>query len=265
MNWTAVASLLAALAATAGVVFTGLSLQATRAQNAVIEQGRLTDRYGKAVDQLDRTGPEHLQSRLGAIYALERLSRDHPRDQSTIIEVLSAFIRTTTPQPVPASSTGTSPTTTTCPDQAVTPDVQAALTVLSRRNPTHDQITRIDLHNTCLANADLGNAHLHGANLGNAHLSRANLSGTNLGNANLGGANLGTANLLAADLRSAYLGGADLRSANLFGANLGNARLNGAQLHGADLSGVNLYGAIRDEQTVVTDVVTDTGTTGVWW
>jgi hypothetical protein len=54
----------AALAASAGVYFTGQSLGAARAQNEVAEQAQLTGRFTQAVDQLDRSGPEHLQARL---------------------------------------------------------------------------------------------------------------------------------------------------------------------------------------------------------
>lgn len=254
VNWTAVASLLAALAAVAGVVFTGVSLQTTRAQTALTEQGQVTDRYGKAVDQLDRTGPEHLQGRLGAIYALERLARDSPRDQPTIIEVLSAFIRTTTPQATQAEQDHAS----TCPQQAIAPDIQAALTVLGRRDTTHDQTARIDLHSTCLPKADLDdaslaranmiNVNLNDADLNGAHLASADLTSAHLGSSSLGGADLTRAGLHGADLRgadltSAHLVGADLTSADLTGANLGGAFLRGVFLGGAHLVGADLTGA----------------------
>jgi hypothetical protein len=64
-NWTAIASLIAALAAASGVYYTGRSLDASRAQNETAKQSSLTDRFTKAVDQLDRAGQEHQQARLG--------------------------------------------------------------------------------------------------------------------------------------------------------------------------------------------------------
>lgn len=87
-----IGTLVTALTAIAALVFTGLSLNATL-------QGQYTDRYTKAIEQLGHQGPEGLQVRLGGVYALERLARDSPRDQPTIIEVLSAFIRGGRPLP----------------------------------------------------------------------------------------------------------------------------------------------------------------------
>jgi hypothetical protein len=58
----------------------------------ITEQGHITDRYAKAIEQL---GSETIDVRLGGIYALERIAHDSPRDQdqATIVEVLSAFVR----------------------------------------------------------------------------------------------------------------------------------------------------------------------------
>jgi hypothetical protein len=62
-------------------VFTGLSLNAAHHQNEVAAQAQYTDRYIKAVEQVGQQGPDKLQVRLGGIYAIERLTRDSPRDQ----------------------------------------------------------------------------------------------------------------------------------------------------------------------------------------
>lgn len=75
--------------------------------------GHVTDRYSKAIEQL---GSDKIEIRLGGIYALERLMRDSPNDQPTIIEVLAAYVRQTTslsqPPAVPAVI-GESPDTAT--------------------------------------------------------------------------------------------------------------------------------------------------------
>ena len=187
-NRTAVASLLAAPAAAAGAVFTGLSLQATRAQNTVAEQGRFTDRFTKAVDQLDRSGPEHLQARSGAVYALDRLARDSSRDHPTTVEILSASIRTTGGRPTPTG--GKFVRAGLCPGRSVAPDVQATLTVLGRRDTTRE-----DLDNATLTDTDLLGAHLTCASLDNANLSNADLTQADLTDAKLTGADLTGADL----------------------------------------------------------------------
>lgn len=144
-DWSKLTSFVTAFTALAALVFTAMSLTATRDQINVAEQGQITDRYTKAVDQIGIQGVEHLETRLGGIYALERLARDSPRDQSTIIEVLSAFARGNAPvsagRPVPAVpalrlSFPAFPDADSiaCLHRPVTLDVQAALTVLGRRD-----------------------------------------------------------------------------------------------------------------------------------
>jgi len=204
VNWSVLTAVITAGAAVAAVFYTGRSLDATRdqvviaqRQNEVAQQGQYTDRYGKAVEQLDKAGADHLQGRLGGVYALERLARDSPRDQPTIIEVLSAFVRTTTPAPVPAQPSEPEPLPGSragvCPDQPVSSDVQAAITVLSRRKTENDNKTPVDLSGACLRNlnlrrADLANASLSGANLIGADLRSAKLQNTDFAGANLRGA-----------------------------------------------------------------------------
>jgi len=52
------------------LVYTALNFRLSR-------EGHVTDWYTKAIEQL---GSEHLDVRLGAIYALERIIIDSPRD-----------------------------------------------------------------------------------------------------------------------------------------------------------------------------------------
>lgn len=235
----AIGTLITAFTAIGALVFTGLSLNATRAQVEVTQQGQYTDRYTKAVEQLDQTGPEHLQTRLGGIYALQRLTRDSPRDQPTIVNVLVTFITSTIQRANP---------TTSCPDR-IAPDTQAALTVLNERDREHDAHTspdsRMRLLGGCLADSQLAGAYLTEADLGGtdlieanlteadlteAYLTRAYLTRVNLRGANLAGADLRWADLIEADLTAAYLTGANLRGADLAGADLTGADLRGAHL-----------------------------------
>jgi uncharacterized protein YjbI with pentapeptide repeats len=258
-NWPAITSLITALTAIGALVFTGLSLNATRHQVAVAEQSQFTDRYTKAVEQLDKGGDDHLQVRLGAIYGLERLAHDSPRDQPAIIEVLSAFIRTNSPVPIiptpqacarePLDSTNQPLSDCRelhlCPEKPPSPDINIALTVLGRRNAAHDNHTPVDLRGTCLRRAQLHGANLSGArldwtNLLFANLSNTNLRGATLSNAYLGDSNLTHADLSQADLSRAFLFAASFRDATLIGANLTQAKLGLAKLDRANLSRADL-------------------------
>ncbi|MFI7648812.1 pentapeptide repeat-containing protein [Micromonospora sp. NPDC049460] len=182
--------------------------EANREQQRLTAQGQITDRFTKAVEQLGQSSPEKVDVRLGAIYALERIMRDSADDQPAVVDILTAFVRVHSPAPKRLT-----------PPSPLTIDIQAALTVLGRRDSTHDNkggpkgpLRRV----LDLAKTDLHSASLAGANLADANLTRADLATVNLTDAYLHGA----------DLRGADLRGADLRSADLSDANLTYARTN---------------------------------------
>jgi hypothetical protein len=111
----------------------------------------VTDRYTKAIEQL---GSEKLDVRIGGIYALKRIARDSARVHPTVMEVLTAFIREHSHEQWPPSGQG----------QSTRPDIQAALTVVGRRDP-HRDIRPIELASAALAEADLADTNLAGADL----------------------------------------------------------------------------------------------------
>src|SRR5450756_713730 len=220
------------------------------------EQGHLTERYSKAIEQL---GSKGLDVRLGGIYALERIAVDSARDHPTVVEVLSAFVREHSNPARRGRSRAPAPSDHPQP----TADVQAALTVLGRL-PPREGVARAQL-----AAANLTGANLTGANLSGANLSGANLSGADLYRANLDGADLSGASLSRADLSRARLSRANLSSparnpfgspANLSGANLSGADLSGANLHLANLSGATLLRAIDVRQDQLDSARGDEGT-----
>jgi uncharacterized protein YjbI with pentapeptide repeats len=221
-GWLTLAQLLTAIATIAALLFTAQSLRATQSQIGLSEQGQLTDRFGKAVEQL---GSDKVDIRLGGIYALERLALDSARDHPTVMEVLTAYVRRSAPKST-CSQLASSDLSQLQLD--VHDTVQAAISVIRRRNIAFD-IRILDLDNTCLRDANFRGADLIGADLSGAVLSGADLivadlSGADLSGADLSGADLSVADLSGADLSGADLSGADLFAADLFGADLTDAR-----------------------------------------
>ena len=232
-DWTQrVTSVTAACA----LLFTGVSVQQTRSQLRIAAQGQVSERFGRSVEQLSSST---LGVRLGGIYALERLARDSPADQPTVVEVLSAFIREHARDQLTPVWIGMV--------QYLRPatDVRAALTVLSRRNTSRDNGATVDLLSANLAHLVLAHVRLPGA-----HLDRADLTGVNLSEANLAGATLIQARASGANLNGADLTRADLTEATLTEADLTGAALREADLtltgrYGANLEGADLTGAVR--------------------
>ena len=181
------------------------------------EQGQITERFTRAIEQLGETnsnGEPKLELRLGGIYALERIAKDSPeRDYSTVMEVLTAYVRQNSSIPSKETNEATDlKEPRTDPRKELRADIKAVLVVVGRRQedrvPEEYQV-RPDFRGINLSKTILGGADLREADLRGADLSRA-------------------------DLRGAYLGGADLRGAFLFG---------GADLRRTDLTGADLRGA----------------------
>jgi hypothetical protein len=284
-GWLKIGGVATALTAVAALWFSAQSLRSTRDQYGLSEQGQVTDRFSRAVENL---GSDKINVRLGGIYSLERLARDSATDQPTIIEILSAFVRTQAPADGPQCVMPEFVRSTdnpyvdwkfSGPLPKMQVDVQAAVTVLGRRDPHRDAGSLPDLSNSCLVSmqvkgffegADFENSKLAWAFFDHADLrcavfSRADLSIAIFNNDNLNGAWLFSvqaknAQFAKADMRGAYLPYAELESANLAGANLSgaelaNAILTGAHLHGGKTLGgpldtdANLSGAHYTEET----------------
>jgi uncharacterized protein YjbI with pentapeptide repeats len=221
-------------------VFAAGALVFTARNFSLSREGQVTDRYTKAIEQL---GSDKLDTRIGGIYALERVARDSARDHPTVMEVLAAFIREHSHDKWTPANPGSGP----LPERRTRPDVQAGLTVIGRRNSRNDRepidISGADLSGADLSGADLSRVGLSGANLTLARLIRGDLSGADLLGANLTVADLSGANLTRARLTRANLTRARLYAANLTAANLTTANLDGANLADANLSDAKLAAA----------------------
>src|SRR6266498_994609 len=225
-----------------------------REQITLAQEGQITERFTRAIDQLGQPGPDRLDVRLGGIYALERIAHDSPTHRLAVFEIFTAFIRSHAPlpPPLPGEHNANAHTNQVPLLQSRAPDIQAALTIIGRR-PTHKNDPPLDLRQTDLREANLGGANLtrarlSGADLTQAQLGGADLTGTQFDGANLtgthlAGANLTRAQLGGADLTGAQLGGADLTGAKLGWANLTEAWLDEADLTEAWLDGADLTGA----------------------
>jgi hypothetical protein len=163
-------------------------------------QGQITDRYTRAIEQLgesDANGNPKYEVRLGAIYALGRISRDSTEYGFQITRVLSSYIKIH----APASNVGVG-----CyRGEKPTEDIQAALSVLGRRMPGNF----IDLRSTNLSGAnfsflDFTLASFQGANLSGVQFENADVSNADFGGSDLDAADLSTTVLFLGQLDKAF-------------------------------------------------------------
>lgn len=221
----------------------------------VAQEGQITERFTRAVDQL---GNEKLEIRLGGIYALERISNESEKDYWPIMEILTAYIRKNSNAENVATKkvihldmdiqANESIKSEVIEVRKISLDIQAILTVLGKRQHSvnYGDSNHLNLRATCLQGADLVKAHLEGADLIMAHFE-----GADLNDAHLEGAYLNEACLRGAmNLHKAHFEGAILMNVNLAGAhlsNLENAIFIKANLKGASLFMAHLERAILTE------------------
>lgn len=234
-DWSNVVSSLAAaftvLVAVAAMLYTN---NANRTQNQLNEQGQITQRFATAVEQLGRPGPEGIDVRLGAIYALQRIMRDSVADHYAVVDILAAFVRV---HAVPIETTSTS---------RFPVDIQAAVNVIIRRDRSRERppiivdLSRTQLNGVDLSGEIIDNIDFSGADLREANLIHANLNRVNMADVDLRGANMYRLWVRADVGEGSDLSRADLRNACLMNAVLDSAYLMDVQLEGADLQGVDL-------------------------
>ncbi len=157
------AQILGGILLAAGLYFTYQTLQVNLHTLQVAQEGQITERFTRAIEQL---GNGKLEIRLGGIYALERIARDSARDYAPVMEVLTAYVRENPSwkegQPAKRGQ-----------HLRLAPDIQAVLTVVGRRPRTYGNGENERLN--------LSRVDIRGANLADAHLEMADLSGSNLG------------------------------------------------------------------------------------
>lgn len=194
----------------------------------------------------------NIEVRLGAIYLLEKLAREHRDLHWPIMEILCAYVRENAGPPKPPPSNdllqayaarlykqtdAQGDLIAAREDQLGRPrvDIQAAITVIGRRSAKQlDWEKDSRRFNLRAYQFDLSNS-----NLALVKFDHLNYSRTNFQFSSLEGAEFNFANLEATELFSAYLAGATFSYANLQ-----DARLTNSHLEGAFLNGVNLEDAI---------------------
>ena len=210
-------------------IFIWRAFAADRSANAA-EQGNITERYVKAVEQL---GSDSLFVRIGAIYGLERISIDSLPDYRHVMEILAAFVKSKLRLPadmtkVQAILARQKPKLKDVPSRGA--DIAAALIVIGRRKQSdHRDEPLLDLSMTNLDGALLQGMNLRGISFFRSALPRAGLQG---------------ADLTGSDLRKAILVDAKLTDAILHQAMLHKANLTGAKVD----DGINQATGITEEQ-----------------
>ncbi|MFG3287070.1 pentapeptide repeat-containing protein [Streptomyces sp. NPDC048111] len=241
------------------------------------QEGYVTDRFSRAVDQL---GSDKLDVRIGGLHALWRIAEQSARDREAIISIQAAYLRTHLPWPPagPHAPAADAPINDIAPLETRGADAQVALTALgvlcrhreqSWVNLSITDLRRADCDGLWFPEVNFDRACMEAAGLYHANLTQASLVSVNLRHADLTTAVLRRARCVLADLRAAKLVETDLRDADFTESDLREANLRKADAHGAvflradlrladlrgtdlstaDLTEARLSGALASEHT----------------
>ena len=221
----------------------------------VAQEGQITERFTRAIEQL---GSEKLEVRLGGIYALERIAKDSEKDHWTIMEVLTAYVRenakwenseakndTEEKADLVGADLKKANLTRACLNEANIWKANFKGAFFFSSNLKCAKLGEVNLMRASLVEANLENsriikAHMEGASFWKANLKGADLSGAKLDNSDLTTANLSNEVIWEASLKGTNLRGAVLRNAYLAKANFDSADFHGVHVQGASLCEANL-------------------------
>ncbi|MEL6167738.1 MAG: pentapeptide repeat-containing protein [Pseudomonadota bacterium] len=283
---TGIAVLLASLAAAATLIFQLVRVWITERTTTATEEGLVTDRINTAVENLGATRVTYdadgkatteanLEVRIGALYSLERIGKDSPRDHIQIMEILCAYIRENSnartpvdfPRPEPLAEDASEEERKAFAEAKkerlgsvyymsaawewahsdavprLRTDIQAALEIVGRRDSNQIRLERnAEVRGSVIGyRIDLTRANLQRADLSEMNFEYAILAGVRLEGADLSGAKMESADLSRARMEGADLSGAYM--ADLSGAYIEGNFLYGVQMEGADLSEARMKGA----------------------
>ncbi|MFD8235178.1 pentapeptide repeat-containing protein [Streptomyces sp. NPDC059696] len=258
MRWGGlIAASLPGLAALLALLFTWMQVSQTNKELAITERGQITSRFNSAVTNLSSTS---LDARLGGVFALEQIMHDSPNYQSTIVSILTAYMREHAPtserdleevgDPYGSDSVDPPP-----------PDIYAAFVALASRNAERDRFS-LDLRQTKIRGleppptkkyrgtlfeeSDLSSSQLVNLDLRDARLYKSNLSGAAIWESDFSDADLQAVNAVGADFCQGFpaekgIKYGDYRCETKFTDTvLAGANLSQADLVGADLSSATL-------------------------
>ena len=202
-----------------------------RRQSSIAQQGLWNERYQKGAEML---GSNVLSVRLGGIYALDRLAREHPAEYHIpVIQLFCAFVRNpagkkTERELLEQRQKPTSPDLGT--------DIQEVVTAIGRRSEDGIREEKasddfnLDLSGADLRSLRLGDGNFRGADLSGVYLNNSYLSNVDFRGARCVRAHFFMAQILFCDLTDVDLSWADLSGANLFTSVLSGAELTRATI-----------------------------------
>lgn len=216
-----------------GIYLTYRRILASERQAAAFEDGQITERFSRSIEQLgsvDEKGNKNIEIRVGGIYALERISKNSEKDFWPIMEILTSYLREVSLKDKEFIEAKVKDETLGLYEKVLSAEIQAAITVIGRRDITYEKKNKIGIH---LAGSYLPYSIIYQPNFQDAIMSHVNFSKSLIYNANFEETLLNRSNF-----KGAYAFDANFKNASLTAANFEDTTISGSSFRGADLKSV---------------------------
>jgi|GEM_PF-2258611 len=216
---------MSAVAAVPAVILTWYWRQVNNAKKQDYDEySEINERFSKATEML---GSEIMEQRIGAIYQLEGIAQDSPKNHWTVMETLCAFVRERSPRKSSDYS---------IEEDFSASDIRAAMKVIGHSKQVNEKMEPnrlLDFHNTNLKGLSIFSGRFPFVNFISANFEMALLHGT--------------------DFEGAFLSNANFKSANIAATNFNYASLDGADFKEAIVSNAKFTGTKYDNKTIFPD------------
>jgi hypothetical protein len=215
----------------------------------------------------------NLESRLGALYSLERLLRESKKDERAILETLCAYVRENSPAQLPEDKEeakrifrGDTPMLPTRRS-----DVQAALTIIGRRSESirtraAEERWNLDFRNANLVaydfsklnfdRSDFSGSFLVGAKMSEASFAHGIFSGSVLRDSDLRHSHFNDSFFEHCDLKNAQIENSNFRFSTIIDADLREAKITSFDIRGTNLEKAFSYSLEYAVKSIKTDGAT---------
>lgn len=204
-------------------------------RHEVVQQIDRITKATSALDKSDNDGKALIETRIGGLYALEKIAEDSMRDHLDIMKIFCFYVRHNCPLKGKKTKADKM-------DETIKPreDVQVALTIIGRRDKWSDGKERLRKESEQDYILDLHSCDLQGADLCDANLNKANFNGASLVRAIFDNAKMYKVDFDHSDMSHAQIENVDLQRAHFFHANLSYAWFQDVNLQDASFLSANL-------------------------
>ena len=222
-----------------GLYLTYSRTASLRSQTDNEKDKNVTDAFARSVELLDSKGGA---ARQGGIYALEKIAEDNPERRSTIIKIMTSYIRGETYQKfherLKEENLTDEKLIEKLVEEPMPSDIEAAIEVFKRQQISSNELLKDS--NILDFEFDLSNAYIFNVDLGNTKFNRINFSDSKMIQCSFDETKLSKSLFAASDLRGSSFVDSTLKDCEFKGTNFQECNFQGCNLSGSTFENCDL-------------------------